>query len=286
MLIGILLTLQQGKCFAASQTSYTIPRHITYSFTLHNTTNRVIDQAELWTYAPVRQTATQQLVKLDASNPFEELSDEAGNTMLHFTFQNLPPYATKIVTINADLLLSEVPLPTDVPHTSHLRTYLRPEPYCESDDPGIIRLATRLTGVDPLSTANNIFQWVAENIEYTGYLKHPRGARYALQYKKGDCTEFMYLFMALCRAAGIPARGLGGYVYAQNAILKPGDYHNWAEFSVDGVWHLADPQRSVLKKNQSHYLVMRVIGLTSTEHPMQHYRRFRYVGEGLKVSMN
>ena len=96
----------------------------------------------------------------------------------------------------------------------------------------------------------------------------------------------MYLFVALCRAAGIPARGVGGYVHAQNAILRPADYHNWAEFYVDGVWYLADPQRHVFLQNQSHYLVMRVIGAVSDDHPMRHYRRFRYAGEGLKVKMN
>jgi transglutaminase-like putative cysteine protease len=142
-----------------------------------------------------------------------------------------------------------------------------------------------LTVRDPLSTAHNIFQWVADNLTYSGYVKDPRGACYALQSRQGDCTEFMYLFIALCRAAGIPARGLGGYVTDKNAILKSGDYHNWAEFYVNGRWRLADPHRQVFMPQQAHYVVMRILG-TSPENPMGQYDRFRSAGEGFSVIMN
>jgi len=122
-------------CRPPSETGYPIPRHLEYSFTLQNTTNRVIDQAELWTYAPVTLTAGQQRVHLEASHPFQAISDDLGNSILYFTFHHLPPYAAKILTIRVDLLLSETPHPRDVPHTSRLRNDLQPEPYCESDDP-------------------------------------------------------------------------------------------------------------------------------------------------------
>jgi transglutaminase-like putative cysteine protease len=291
-IVWISITGNPGEGLATSQTGYTIPRHIEYGFTLQNTTNSVLKEAALWVYAPVKQTAAQQSVNVDASHPFQELSDDLGNVILYFHFSDLPPYATKILTVRADLLLSETPNVTPLPSREgpgegeNLSPYLQPEPYCESDDSEIQQLAKHLIAAEPIETARNIFQWEIENITSSGYLKNPRGALYALHHQQGDCTEFMYLFVALCRAAGIPARGLGGYVYAKNAILKPADYHNWAEFYVDGVWHIADPQRKIFKQNQSHYLVMRVIGAVADDHPMGHYRRFRYVGEGLKVRMN
>ena len=254
--------------------------------TLRNTTNRVIAQVELWTYAPVKLTGTQQRTHLGASFPFEELTDEAGNSILHFTIQHLPPYAAKIITIQTDLLLFDAPLPEESGKAAPSPSDLSLEPFCESDDPEMIQLARQLQANDPLSTAEQIFRWVAESIEYSGYLKHPRGARYALTSKQGDCTEFMYLFVALCRAAGIPARGLGGYVVTKNSILRPANYHNWAEFYVDGVWYLADPQRKVFRQHPSYYLVMHVIGKKPDDHPMQHYQRFRYAGEGVQVKMN
>ena len=107
------ITGNAGECLATSEIDYTIPRHLEWSFTLQNTTNQVREQAELWTYAPRTLTATQQRIHVDASHPFEELSDEAGNSILHFSVYNLPPYATKIITIQTDLLLSDTPLPIE-----------------------------------------------------------------------------------------------------------------------------------------------------------------------------
>jgi len=164
-------------------------------------------------------------------------------------------------------------------------TIFNPNPIVSPTTPEISQRAQQLTTADPVRTAQNIFRWVADNVKSSGYLKEPRGARYALSTKQGDCTEFMYLFMAFCRAAGIPARGLGGYVTDKNAILKPGDYHNWAEFYVNGLWYLADPQRQVFMQQQWQYLVMQILG-TSPDNPMGNYRRFRYAGEGLTVKMN
>ena len=262
--------------------AYTIPRHIQYSFTLQNRTNHLVKEAKLWTYAPVKQTATQQCMNVEASHPFQVISDDLGNQILHFTFRNLPPYAAKIITIKAELLLSTTPNNVSV---RDLRAYVKAEKYCESDNPEISRLAAKLKAPEPDKTAENIFRWVASSVRHSGYLRNPRGALYALRNKKGDCTEFMYLFAALCRASKIPARGMGGYLARENAVLKPNAYHNWAEFYHDGVWRIADPQRKIFMQNQSHYIAMQVLA-QSPANPMGNFHRFRCAGEGLKVKMN
>lgn len=267
-------------CLAEPNSAFN--RHIEYSFTIHNTTNHVVQNIELCTYAPMTLSATQRRLQLIASEVFQEQQDSRGNSILHFTIPRLTPYATTILAISVDLALTESPQP--LPDTN-LNQYLQPELYCEVDDPQIVALAQQLTTETPKETARNIFEWVLHNIIYSGYMKEPRGARYALEYKQGDCTEFMYLFVALCRAAGIPARSLGGYVTDRNAIVQAGTYHNWAEFYLDGVWHIADPQERVFMKDQSHYLVMHIMGDMPADHPMQGYQRFRYSGQGLEVEM-
>jgi transglutaminase-like putative cysteine protease len=290
LLLLRLLPVCPGNRLAAAESGYTRPRHIEYSVTVQNTTNHTIDQAHLWTYVPVALTATQQRVQLGATLPFQEIVDAFGNSILAFTLHDLRPSATKILTIRVDLLFSETPVPEPVLQTSRLREsvpqsarlqcYLHPELSCESDDAAIVQLANRLKSENTNETAETIFQWVADNIEYAGYLKQPRGARYALEYKQGDCTECMYLFVALCRAAGIPARGLGGYVISKNAILKASEYHNWAEFYIDGIWHIADPQRGVFMEQQSSYLVMQILRGDRS------MRRFWSDDEGLEITMN
>jgi hypothetical protein len=87
-----------------------------------------------------------------------------------------------------------------------LRTYLAPSPKIESSDREIHSLAARLIEGKPSGwdSAAAIYDWVRENVQYVeGDLK---GALAALRDREGDCEELTSLFIALCRASGIPAR--------------------------------------------------------------------------------
>lgn len=265
-----------------AESGYSIPRLIQYSFTLQNKTNRLLENAEFWAYAPVKETATQRTVKLEASHPYQLISDDLGNQVLHFKLKTLPPYATMIITIKAFLELSDISNPVSA---QDLQPFLQPEKYIESDNAELFRFAKKFISHKPVKTAQNIFRWVADNLEYTGYLRDNYGALYAYKNRKGDCTEFMSLFIALSRANNIPARGIGGYVTVNNAILKPYEYHNWAEFFDGDTWNIVDPQNRVFMQDRSHYIAMRVIG-ESPENPMGEFNKFRYSGDGLKVKMN
>ncbi len=261
---------------------YTIPRQVQYSYTLQNKTGKVIKNAEFWTYAPVKQTAFQRCDTIEASHPYELTTDNLGNQVLYFLFDIIPPYGTKIVTIKADLMLSERP---NRLAEKDLEIFLRPEKYIEVDHPDIRKVADTLKASTPLATARKSFQWVTGSMKYSGYTGNDRGALYALHQKKGDCTEFMYLFAALCRANKIPSKCIGGYICPSNTNLKPTGYHNWAEIYEGGAWKSVDPQNKVFMENSSHYISMRIIGNTEGN-PMGEYHRFRFKGNGLKVKMN
>ena len=261
---------------------YTIAKEIRYSYTLQNKTNRLIPKAELWVHAPVKQTAGQRCLNLNANYPYQLLADGGGNQVLYFTFENLAPYASRLISIKADLLVARRANPIAAgPQT----TDLNPETYVESDHPAIRRAARQLQTSDPIQTIDAVFGWVATQVRYSGYNAREGGAVYALENKKGDCTEYMDLFVALCRAKGIPARRIGGYICPENAVLRAVDYHNWSEFYADGLWQIADPQNKVLMENQGDYIAMRIIR-ASADDPLGSYNRFRVKGEGLKVRMN
>ncbi len=261
---------------------YTIPKQIRYSFTIQNKTNRLLKKGELWAHAPVKKTATQRCELIESSHSFDLLEDDLGNQVIHFTIHDLPPFGTRIINIKADLLLSEEP---NVIETLESDIFSLPEKYIESDHSDLIRTARSLNKKTSLETAQNIHNWVSNHLEYTGYLRNARGALYALSQKKGDCTEYMYLFVALCRAEQIPAKAIGGYVCRQNTILKSADYHNWAEFFSDGIWRIADPLNKAFAKDNSSYIATRII-TEAAESPMLHFDRFRVKGDGLKVRMN
>ena len=289
LLIGCPTLLVAGLLLALSlydrseqEASYPFQWQIQYSFTLQNRTNQTLKNAEFWAQAPVKVTANQRCERLEVSHPHQLLSDEHGNQTLYFQFPEMPPFATVIVSVKASLLLSDAP---NVVPTPPMTAYLQPEPFCESDAPEITRLAATLPSRKPIDAAEKIFNWVTSNVKDSGYTRNERGALYALRSRQGDCTEFMYLFAALCRANQIPARTIGGYVCSGNAVVKPKDYHNWAEFYDGKRWRIADPQRKNLMKDMSHYIAMQVITDTAGN-PMAQFHRFRFAGQGLKVKMN
>jgi transglutaminase-like putative cysteine protease len=247
-------------------------RPIHYSFTITNTGNTVAKEVHFWTYAPIGQGS------LQTSAPYQLITDDLGNQILHFTFNNIPPYAAQIITIEAGINPAIEP-------NEDTKAYLKAEPFCEADDPAIRALAKELQGPTARQTVENIYKWVSTNVRYAGYLKDPRGAFYALKYREGDCTEYMYLFVALCRADKIPARGIGGYLAGNNPVLKPNAYHNWAESYIDGAWKIIDPQRKVFMGDQALYIPLHIIG-AAPKNPISGPYKFAYKGEGIQIEMN
>ncbi len=94
------------------------------------------------------------------------------------------------------------------------------------------------TGLTSLQQARVDYEYVTSVMKYdksgTGW---GRGdALYACDVRRGNCTDFHSLFIALARARGIPARFTIGFPIGS---AKSGDvpgYHCWAEFYSGGVW--------------------------------------------------
>jgi hypothetical protein len=57
-----------------------------------------------------------------------------------------------------------------------------------------------------------------------------------LQARSGDCNEHTQLFVALARAAGLPARIAAGLAYVDGKFF----YHAWPEILLDD-WVAVDP---------------------------------------------
>lgn len=267
----------------SSDSSYSIPRKVQMNFTLKNLKGEALKDVEFWTYVPVNQTSTQKVVKIDTTHQHKLQKDEIGNQVMFFNFSVMPPYAVKTVNIEVELMLSESSKKIS---NSNLRKYLRPEKYCESDDPAIISLADKLKNANQEKSAKNIYRWISKNIVYTGYTKNTRGARYALDNKKGDCTEYACLFTALCRACEIPARTVGGFVCSGDSVLKPREYHNWAEFYDDNSWKLSDPQKKVFSDNQSDYIVLKILDESGKYNQGKNRGLFGCSNDGVELKMN
>ena len=211
---------------------------------------------EFWAYAPVTKSSTQRCIKVDISYPYKSTSFSNNNQVLQFSINRLPPYATQIIQVKADIEMRVNSGRLNIDPDK----FLSPEKYIESNHPDIRKLSEKFKANSKLKTAENVFHWVSKNIEYV-YSKYEHGALYALKNKRGDCTESMYLFVALCRASGIPARCIGGYKTNGRMQLTPAMYHNWAEFYTDDSWHLSDPQNKVFNTvtDTARYIAMHYI---------------------------
>jgi transglutaminase-like putative cysteine protease len=279
--ILLIILIWAFTCPLQAATENTDTKSIQYSFTITNSSNKVAPEVVFQTYGPVPQTSWQKVLQTDSSYTYQTTEDSLGNQVLQFTFENLPPFSTKIVRIRSEVNSTHQPQK----QSEISKNYLLPEPHIESDHPEMIELAKKLQQEETLATVKAIFDWVAGNVQYSGYRSKPQGALYALQKKNGDCTEYMALFVALSRAAGIPARGIGGYVIEQDRIVKPADYHNWAEFHHDGTWQLADPQEKKFMENEKNYISMQIIG-ESSGNSLAGNSRFMVSGNNIKVKMN
>lgn len=285
ILFTLVFCSLQTDCFlkgVKTISSGEILKQVKYSFTVRNKTNKLVNNGELFVYAPIAKNSFQTCLNIESNLPFQLIKNKTGNQVLFFTINDLPPFATRVINLEARISYDSIPQKSDA---GDKQIYLSPEQYIESDHPDLVLLAKKIKASDPLKTAQNIYDWVSAHIQYSGYVKNSLGALYALKHRKGDCTEFMSLFIALCRAANIPARGIGGYVCAGNCILMPDTYHNWAEFYVNGSWLIADCQKKVFARENSNYIAMQTIS-NDQNNPIKGYDRFRFQGTGLKVKMN
>lgn len=128
---------------------------------------------------------------------------------------NLAPGEEARVLITFEVRRSTVLPPTDteqyvLPDQRSLpvdvRRCLGESPKIETRDRRIRALAREIGADAPNAWARveAIYDWVRDNVEYkNGPLK---GAVAALEDKTGDCEELTSLFVAICRAADIPAR--------------------------------------------------------------------------------
>lgn len=262
---------------------YNDKRIIRFSYEVSNTTNKAVRNANFSTYLPVELLANQQAISNTASITYDVTGSENGNRVANFTFDLIPPFGKKKVVITSEV--STTNKPNSLAVETDVAEYLEPEKYIETTDTAIVKLAESLKGETDIDSMRKIFKWVSTRLGVSGYTSQDKGARYALESLQGDCTEHMYLVIALARVLNIPARGVGGYVYDSDRLAQSSDYHNWAEVYIDGVWNIVDSQKKTFMDQSQNYIGMRLIS-DAQNSLLGNSHRFLAVDDGIKVLMN
>jgi hypothetical protein len=124
--------------------------------------------------------------------------------------------------------------------------YSSPQTGIESDHPAIIDLAEQLSK-DPYRIYQFTSQYLVFNQEKCGETNF--SALETFKSATGTCLGYSRLMVALCRAAGIPARLIIGttlpdsyfpLVQSNTNGSRPNG-HAWIEYYSQGNWHIADP---------------------------------------------
>lgn len=213
--------------------------------------------------AESKQQATQGIGSMDAvhdgvavDRPLGDPSKIRSLTVVLTTGKDFPPpdgpnqRVTPVGPGRYRLELSAVPGASEQP--GEREDFLAPSATIDSDHAKIIQLAKQLVRDSDSERARvaMLVDYVARTVE-DSYESNLGTASQVLERKSGDCSEHTLLFVALARAAGLPAREISGLVYASDHE-RSFVWHAWAEVLVDGHWIAVDPTFGEAQANATH----------------------------------
>ena len=158
-------------------------------------------------------------------------------------FMSNPQQKLEVSNAHAGKLFVEVPsiVAEDCPNLPIQNAegeFLAASAYIQADHPDIqAKVEEILEGeINAWNAAEKLCRWVYASINDKKMSGGFGSSLTTLESLSGDCTEHTMLFIALARAAGIPARICSGIVFAKDAFY----YHFWPEVYV-GRWVQMDP---------------------------------------------
>ena len=175
--------------------------------------------------------------------PHNVMEDSDGNWLAQYI---LTPSKKIDVRVTGKAKISLRPKKEEL-SDEQLKEYLKDQPYWQATKKEIKDLALKL------KTPYEIYKYVVNNLTYDfDRVKTSRPRVGALEVLKNPksavCLEFTDLFIALARAAGIPAREVNGFAYTQNEKERPLSLvkdvlHAWPQYyDVElKTWVMVDP---------------------------------------------
>ncbi len=186
-----------------------------------------------WLALPMSRTGQQVSVLSLNPPPQEIIEDDINGNMI--IFWEIAP-STKSLSFQYDfeVYVTDIEIDIDVrmikPYdtkSDQYRYYTKSEPWIELS-PEIRQKAKEIIQAEtnPYLCSKLFYDWVIENMVYVYPKVEDRGAQKSFARLSGDCGEFSFVFIALCRSVGIPARSV-------TAVWPTESGHAWAEFYVE-----------------------------------------------------
>lgn len=237
---------------------YHTPRRIeaTYSFEIIMDQKNPDEKLEYWLSLP-QNSANQKNIKLIDISPkpdhiYQYKDGDCQIGYWELSSANRTNFANVTIKLKADLYKVDYFIDHDRVPDEYAKDHKIIALYLNNDSLAfvtaeILELANEITRnvKDPFLKARNIYRWVILHLEHQ-FPVAGRGTRYLFSNPidsqrnlyGGDSAEYSWVFIALCRAVGVPARSVTGFLAKPGAELP----HTWAEFHLpEWGWLPADP---------------------------------------------
>ena len=205
-------------------------------------------------YIALPEELPQQKIFQVAFNPedYRTVKDRWNQSFAHISYDDIQAEATIRSTMTVEAEVSEITyfifpdrvgslkdIPRDIKrlYTTDGSKYLLSDPFIQ-------KTATDIVGdeTNPYWMARRIFDYVRNTLEYKlegGWNVAP----VVLERGTGSCSEYSFSFIALCRAAGIPARYVGAIVVRGDDASLDIYFHRWPQVYLPNYgWVTMDPQ--------------------------------------------
>lgn len=245
----LILTIVVGDVLASNSEA----RSLQTIISLKNTSPQPLQQIKLKVPLLNQSTTYQTVVKEDYTLiPDDTVIGSYENRKGIFSINRLAPGEKTDIIISYQLNLNQT---SNLP-AHELSEYLLPSEKIESSHSAIINLSNQLTTdkLNDYDKAQALYVFLRDHIKYNTSSPHRnKGALNALKSAEGVCEEYASLFVALCRAANIPARQINGFadpkatgevwdISTGEVVSLSGYRHSWAEFyDSDKGWIVIDP---------------------------------------------
>ncbi len=209
---------------------------------------------DLNVYIAIPEDLPQQKILAKSFSPENHrvVKDRWNQPCAHFHYENVTSGTTIRSTMVVETEISEInyfifpdrcgtlkDIPRDIK-----RTYTADGSKYQLKDPYIRDQAKEIVGgeTNPYWMARKIFDHVRNALEYE-MVGGWNAAPVVLKRGTGSCSEYTFSFIALCRAAGIPARYVGSIVVRGDDASLDEDFHRWPEIYLPNYgWIPIDPQ--------------------------------------------
>ena len=158
-----------------------------------------------------------------------------------YEFKDLPGRAG-VPSVHVEATVTSQSLAAVEGNPEKRSVYLEATPTWPVRDPQIKQLAKSITkdATTDSQKLGALLEWFRDpqHIRVGGQTGSRYGVTQVLSQKFGNCWDYSDLLITLCRASGVPARQILGWLHHSEG-------HVWAEVMLDGRWQQIDPTTGV-----------------------------------------